>query len=255
MIEVSIDVPKADIDALEQTFTRYAKHFNLSIPKAIEKTAVKIITALRARTVRSKEHRRIVRNPLRRSWDKMMRRHEHIQQYYREHPETRHTSRQGDQLNKGLRTLKELRKVGQAPYPYAIEYFSRRGMRFWSIPNYNIPSMAAAKQWAAVNLTERYKIKRRGLARSSWAWMMKQLGKQATAEQTEVNGAVEVRKFALGAGDGITYVEMRDMLRYIRKATSKGDVTTAISSANKMLEHEIKRDIERAAQASGVRAA
>lgn len=251
MIELSIDVPRSDIEDLSAMFGRYVAHYNGNITKAVEKTMVKLVVALRASTIKSKKVRKIV--PYRKRFDesqgrdKFFKAHEAIQEWYKKHPTARHTGRQGDQ--KWLPRLKDLHG-GNRFAKLAIErYTQRMGVKYQ--PILGATKVGEAKAIAAEKYKKQYEIKRRGLSYSSWGWIMRKLGKASPTELAEYSGAVSVSKTdqeAAGVRD--FRIEAANMLNWIRKAT-KANVSSVTSRAATMMRKEMERAVQSSVNRAG----
>jgi hypothetical protein len=213
MINATIDFPKEDITALQQMMFRYSAHFNGNAKKTVEGTMVKIITALRAdnSTMKSKPTRKIV------DW--------HIPK----------------QLAHGDRKyIPETR--------YAIEVFSQKGKRMIPV---RAKSKAQAKQIASRFMPNQYNIKKSGLARSSWGWILKQMGKSGAIEQRQIAGTTDVKKIEQVSNGVLQFgISATNRLSYIRKAM-KANITTALARASTMMRKQMERNKRDAAQAIG----
>ena len=213
MISATIDFPKEDITALQQMMYRYSAHFNGNAKKTVEGTMVKIITALRAdnSTMKSKPTRKIV------DW--------HIPK----------------QLAHGDRKyIPETR--------YAIEVFSQKGKRMIPV---RAKSMAQAVQVASRFMPNQYNIKKSGLARSSWGWILKQMGKSGAIEQRQIAGTTDVKKIEQVSNGVLQFgISATNRLSYIRKAM-KANITTALARASTMMRKQMERNKRDAAQAIG----
>jgi hypothetical protein len=213
MISATIDFPKEDITALQQMMYRYSAHFNGNAKKTVEGTMVKIITALRAdnSTMKSKPARKIV------DW--------HIPK----------------QLAHGDRKyIPETR--------YAIEVFSQKGKRMIPV---RAKSMSQAKQIASRFMPNQYNIKKSGLARSSWGWILKQMGKSGAIEQRQISGATDYKPTESISNGVLSYgISVTNRLSYIRKAM-KANITTALARASTMMRKQMERNKRDAAQAIG----
>ena len=80
------------------------------------------------------------------------------------------------------------------------------------------------------------------------------LGTDRFGQWGEVNGAVRVNKLALGPGDGASYIDLINALGYIRKALTKGELSTVLASAATMMRKQMERDKASAAKAAGAAA-
>jgi hypothetical protein len=214
MINATIDFPKEDITALQQMMFRYSEHFNGNAKKTVEATMVKIITALRAAnsTKKSKPTRKII------DW--------HIPR----------------QLAHGDRKyIPESR--------YAIEVFTQKGKRM--VPIRSAKSKSQATQIASRFMANQYNIKKSGLARSSWSWILKQMGKSGAIEQRQITGTTEVKKVEQVSGGVLQFgINATNRLSYIRKAM-KANITTALARASTMMRKQMERNKRDAAQAIG----
>ena len=223
MINVSIDVPASDVNAMNDTFNKYVAYFNGNTKKATEKTMVKLITALRAAntTMRSKDRRAIV------AW--------HIPK----------------QLAHGSRKFK-------ADTYFAIDMLKQNG-RSKKIPIPYAKHISSAKRIAEQMMPKAYFLKKpygkQGLAQSSWSWMLKRLKKSAGAEQLEISNAVSVDKSdRISGGVQVFEITATNRLNYIRKAL-KSNVSTFMSRAQKMMVDEIEGHKKGASRAIGRAAA
>ena len=251
MIELSIDVPKGDIAELSAMFARYVEHYNGDVTKAVERTMVKLVVALRASTIKSKKVRKIV--PYKKRFneaqgrDKFFKAHEAIQEWYKQNPQARHTSKQGDQ--KWLPRLKDL-QGGNRFAKLAIEKFTQRaGIKY--LPMTGASKVSEAKELATTKYRSQYEIKRRGLSYSSWGWIMRKLGKATPTELAEYSGAVSVNKSDYDSGGVRDFrMEAANMLNWIRKAT-KANISSVTSRAATMMRKEMERSIAESAKRAG----
>jgi hypothetical protein len=211
MINATIDFPKEDITALQQMMFRYSEHFNGNAKKTVEATMVKIITALRAAnsTKKSKPTRKII------DW--------HIPR----------------QLAHGDRKyIPESR--------YAIEVFTQKGKRM--VPIRSAKSKSQATQIASRFMANQYNIKKSGLARSSWGWILKQMSKAGSIES---RGTTEVQRVEQVSGGVLQFgINATNRLSYIRKAMT-ANITTALARAATMMRTQMERNKRDAAQSIG----
>jgi hypothetical protein len=200
---------------------------------------VKIIVALRAgnTTKRSKEVRRIVKDPKKtiggKSYkEKMLRTHEHIQQYYKDHPGAKKTGIK----RPWLPSQKSLKRDPK----WAIEMFTqKRGIKYFPLPNLKREDDTASnrKRISESQYSRFYNIAKRGLARSSWSWILKRLGKSGSAEQDELINTFSVRKTDTYLRESI---EVSNKLSYIKKAMTQ-NVSTFVERATEMIEYDINK--------------
>jgi hypothetical protein len=251
MIALDITVPQADIERMNDTFKRYVDYYKGNFPKAIEKTAVQILKSLAGSTTRANPFRKVVRNPN----TKGLRLdthaadiHAHIQQHYKWFPGTRHNAkRQGAMLRAGLPPINTL------AFPFAIERFTRRkGLTYVPIKNRWLKGVNEARDYARTNMPRHYQIHTRGLAKSSWGWMLRGFGGGANVEQKQIPGTTEVSRYMGGNGETMG-VNLADMLAYIRKAT-KSNISTVISRATSQMMYDMGEITRKAKQHAGLSA-
>lgn len=248
MKDLDIDFVQGSFDKLRRSAEKRSRLLNEDIKKTLTKTSLKVLTALRASARKSKEFRRIVRNKAsgsKRSVNRLLRRHGHIQQWYQDHPDARHTSRQGDQLNKGLPRMKDIWDGSAKDAKYAIEKWRQR-KSVLLIRISGAQSVKEAKEVARQKMLRQYKIMRRGLAKSSFTWMMGKLGPRSGSQdmQPEIPGATSVRKTATPTGGAWRLsIKMLNEISYILTSLSGGrrDVHTALERARSMLVYDTKR--------------
>jgi hypothetical protein len=199
--------------------------------------------------------RKIVRNPNKYTGsvgatNKFMRAHEHIQENYKAHGSP------ANPTNRRASWLPPIRDLDRKARPakLAIEiYTQRRGMKYAQI--FGIDKVGDAKTVAQLMMPKQYNITRRGLARSSWGWMLRQLKKTASTEQPEINGTVMISRSNISvAGKDNIIIEATNKLNYIRKAT-KANISTVLARASRMMIDEIEGHTKGAAARAGLRAA
>ena len=235
MIGINIDIPASDLAAMRDTFARYVQWFRKGPEEAVKKTCVYIVRSLRADTKLSPKARKVVRNPnYKKPTSKRARQLQHIQAWY---------------AAKGKGQFKDTAEYFNR---YAIERLTqKKGTRYTAIPT--IGTMAEARRYAQSSMLDQYLIKRRGLAKSSWGWMLGKLGKQTATEQGKIAGTTEVNSSAGGSTD-YYFTELINRLSYIRKAT-KTNVNSVMGRAQRAMKDEMEGHIKRARQQSGLRAA
>ena len=256
MININIDVPQSDLKAMAETFQRYAAYYRNNIPKAIEKTCVQLIKSLRGSTRRSKKTRKVVRNPNRynaskRQTNKFLRMHEHIHDYYEQHGGGSKTGK----MKAWIPRLKDVR-MGHKSSRWAIEIFTqRKGMRY--SPVWGAEKKSDAKGAAPFANPKAFNIRRRGLADSSWGWMLGKLGKANLVDQQEINGLANAIKLN-ESGGAFEYsgILMHNKLGYIRKAMSGASpVQTLIARTINQMRRDMGEIHPKAKGAAGLRAA
>jgi hypothetical protein len=251
VIDISIAVSQHDVANLDAAFGRLVERFKGNIPRAVEKTTAWIIVSLRARTKESKKTRNIVKNPGEYKGihaDKFVRVHGHIQAWYKEHGGTKYKKRK-------LAWLPPLVEV-QSRNPWAIERLMQHGKARYTPIRYmdllKRHGKSEAKAVAQVRNPKTYnmlKFKeggRRGLARASWGWMLGKLGASGgSGAPGRFAGTYSVDRYGNG-NDGTTAIISANKLAYIRKAMTRGDITTVLSSATKSILADLERAKKRA---------
>jgi hypothetical protein len=112
-------------------------------------------------------------------------------------------------------------------------------------------SMAQAVQVASRFMPNQYNIKKSGLARSSWGWILKQMGKSGAIEQRQIAGTTDVKKIEQVSNGVLQFgISATNRLSYIRKAM-KANITTALARASTMMRKQMERNKRDAAQAIG----
>jgi hypothetical protein len=241
MIGINIDIPASDLAAMRDAFARYVTWFRKGPQEAVKKTCVYVVRSLRADTKQSAKHRRVVRNPnyvnvnSRRAQNKRLRQLAHIRAWYE---------------SRGQAAPKDTAEYFNR---YAIERLTqRKGTRY--TPVFMAMSITEAKRIAQSSMMDQYMIKRRGLAKSSWGWMLGKLGKQTATDQQQISGTTEVTSGTTGGAFETYYVDLINKLAYIRKAT-KASVGSVIGRAQRAMKDEMEGHVKRARQQAGLRAA
>jgi hypothetical protein len=251
MINLNINFPAEDVANINRMLFRYAEHFRGDVKKTLNRTMVKIITALRAKntTMISGEKRQIVQHTTKSKFEKNtryarnMRQQQHIDDYY--------SKKRGVDVSQ-MRVAK-----------YAIERYTQKGIKYFPLfkqgGGQDMKSVADAKNEASSVYPKQYFIKKpygkQGLAMSSWAWMLKKLGTQSAATQNEISGGVSVSKSDLISGGMQDYtITAHNRLNYIRKAT-KANISTAMARAATMMRKDMERSKRGPAQSAGRAAA
>jgi hypothetical protein len=234
MIGINIDVPAEDIAAMRETFARYVSWFRKGPQEAVKKTCVYVVRSLRASTKQSTRHRRVVRNPnFQKPTSKRARQLAHIRAWY------------------AARGKAAPRDTAEYFNRYAIERLTqRKGARY--TPVFGAVSITEAKRIAQASMMDQYIIKRRGLAKSSWGWMLGKLGKQTTAEQPQINGTTEVTSGTSGGAFETYFVDLINRLSYIRKA-SKESISGVLGRAQRAMKDEMEGHAKRARERAGLR--
>jgi hypothetical protein len=239
MIGINIDVPQQDIAALQSTVDRYVQWFRKGPKEAIKKTCVYIVRSLRASTKLGAKARRIVKNPsYAETGSKRERQLMHIAEWCAQH-------------GRPVRMPQQFQK-------YAIQRYGQRGGVWYRGVNGDTSAQARSAAAALDTLKgERsniYRIARRGLAKASWGWMLKSLGKQSTTEQSKIPGTTSVIEGGSAGASETSYIDLSNKLSYIRKAL-KVNVGSVMARANKAIIDEMEGHIKQAREKSGLRAA
>jgi hypothetical protein len=261
VIALNIDVPQADIDAMQAAFQRYVVYYKGNLPKALEKTAVQVIKTLRASTKRSTKHRRIVRNPAdfkatKNGLGKWGRAHAHIMAWYEYHGTGKRTGRTQHWLPR-LKDLVARKSVGK----FAIErYTQRKGKQYTPIGGFDPLDKVKASDARAMAISKfpkQYNIARRGVAYSSWGWMLGKLGARAATEQAPdtpgLVAATSVDRYLAPNGE-TQGIDLADMVSYIRKAT-RANVGSVISRATSQMMYDMGEITRHAKSAAGLKGA
>lgn len=237
MIAVNMYIPASDIAAMRDTFARYVQWFRKGPEEAVKKTCVYIVRSLRADTKLSPKHRRVVRNPnFVKPTSKRARQLQHIKAYY---------------AGKGKGQFKDSAEYFNR---YAIERLTqKKGIRYTPIPT--LGNMAEARAYAQSTMLDQYLIKKRGLAKSSWGWMLGKLGNRQSGDtQQPISGTTEVSSGTTGGAFDTYFMDLINRLSYIRRAT-KTNVSSVIGRAQRAMKDEMEGHVKRARQQSGLRAA
>lgn len=236
MIDVNISIPPQDVAAMNDAFARYVAWFRKGPAEAVKKTCVYIVRSLRASTKTSGKVRRIVKNPAYvKPTNKRTRQLQHIRAWY---------------AGKG----KDV-PADTADYfnRWAIERLRQRGRASY-VPLFLAQTKAEAQRMAKRDRPQSYRILRRGLAKSSWGWMLGKLGKPSMVDQAQISGTTEVTETRTGGEFEYHAVSLANKLGYIRKAT-KANVGTVLERASKAMVDEMEGHVKGARRASGLRAA
>lgn len=232
MIGINIDMPQADIDLMGKTLQKYSEWFKKGQKEAVKKAAVYIIRSLRKITKLSKKHREIVKNPYyARPTSKRVRQINHIRDWY---------AKQGWEFK------------DKADYfnRYAIERYTQKRKYYTAIPLAR--TAADARRDAMQRFPNSWNIKRRGLAHSSWGWMLGKLRPGETALIAEKQGI----SFADEKTDAKEYsIELTNRLAYIRKTLKQGAVGEVVGKAARAMIDEMEGHHKKSMRAAGMRAA
>lgn len=231
MINLNVTIPEGDIQAMRATFDRYVQWFSKGPKEAVKKTCVYIVRSLRADTKKNgAKFRKVVKNPnYTMPTSKRARQVLHIRAYY---------------AGKG----KEF--TDTADYNrYAIQRKTqKKGDKYISIPS--IGDITKAREFARSNMMDQLLIKNRGLANSSWGWMLGKLGKKTATTQQQIAQTTEVNESAVKDS---YFAELINRLSYIRKSM-KVNTQSVIMRAQKSMIDEMEGHIKRARRESGLRA-
>jgi hypothetical protein len=237
MISVNVEFPADDIAAMRDTFARYVAWFRKGPQEAVKKTCVYVVRSFRASTRLSAKQRKVVRNPnYRKPTSKRARQLQHIRAWY---------------LARGRAAPKDTAEYFDR---FAIERLTqRKGTRYTPIRGL-AASVGEAKRIAQATMFDQLQIKRRGLAKSSWGWMLGKLGKSESVDQGPISGTVAVEQGTTGGAFEAYFVDLINRLSYIRRAT-KASVSGVLGRAQRAMKDEMEGHIKRARQNAGLRAA
>jgi hypothetical protein len=252
MIEVTIDVPQGDIDAMRDALRRYAAWFHKGPEEAVKKACVYVVRSLRSSTRASKTERQIVPNPTQNMMTAAVNRygraHAHIQAYY---------AAGGGSGRKGKRKdwlppLRSLTKENRAASKAIERYTQRKGVRYTPLVGTN-PGISAsdAKRIAREYYPKSLAVRRSGLAKRAWGLILGQLGQNAGNVSDVTKDMADVMTTQ---SDTVYSVLMHNKLGYVRKAM-KADVNSVLARARRAMIDEMEGHAKRALRESGMRAA
>lgn len=186
----------------------------------VEVAAVKLITGLRAGTARSKEKREIIPNPLL----EMARM---------------------DAFGKGMKLRTATREARAAHYPWAVRFDWRRVKGGTPLFGGSFLPVRGKKK-AHANASPLRTIRKRGLAKSSWAWMLKALGKGGATEQPQDLRLADSRFVGRNiGGETIGTWIGRNRVHYMRKALTRS-ITASVHAAATMFREDTERLLAKA---------
>lgn len=232
MVDVSCEIDRAAVARLDDLFARIERETPQRLAAETRRAAIYICTSLRARTKKAPK-----RAPLR----EMLAVPSPIP------PRYVHSNSAGHRL---LRRWQLTRKVGtpaeyvKQHYVYTKAHRGRDGRMVGKSP--------ASERRELFRLHGG--ISRAGLAKMSWGWLMKQIYGGASAGDISWKRTKgerrDPRRYVTGlferAANGATAV-IRNGLDYILDALPAGALAAAMDAASKRLEHNIMKNIERAA--------
>jgi hypothetical protein len=135
---------------------------------------------------------------------------------------------------------------------FAIERLTQgKGNKYYKVKNFPA-SISEAKKIAESSMLDQLMIKRRGLADSSWGWMLGRLGKQDNTPHKIINGVTNVDDRS-DPSQGSYSVEFQNKLVYIRKAMTT-NTTSILFRAGRAMVDEMEGHIKRARVQSGLKA-
>ena len=246
MITLGIEVPQADIAEMNKTFERYAAYYKGNIPKAVEKTCVQIIKALRANTKKSSKLRPIVKNPDKTHKTDLTMAPFGVYKYY---------GKKGKYFSpiKGTGEYGKIRYIDKKTL-VIMEWDKVTGKRV-AITRTNEEMISAGAGSMILQNHPKRKIDRSGLAYSSWGWMLGKLGKTTATNQPEISGSTSVDKYFDSVISDKFSISMTDRLAYIRKALTGGraPLSSAISRATNSMREDMREIGRRAKTGAGLK--
>lgn len=239
MMDVSIEFAQGSFDRLRRSAQARSRVLNEDMRKTLTKTSLKVLVALRASAKTSPKKRPV--QEARQFYfygekEKSARMQERIKTWYAQHSPA---SKTGRHLS-GYVSASQ-RKGG---YQFVAVKSRKRGEHVL------LPIYGATKKSEA-NKSPKRIIRKQGLARSSFTWMMGALGGGGSSQQPEIPGVTSVTKGATQSKTSSTLsVKMSNRLNYILSALKGGkrDVSTALDRARAMLMSDTRRALKKAVQ-------
>jgi hypothetical protein len=240
MIGINIELPERDRAEVGAMVRRFVAFYRGDMGRAVEKTMVRIISALREKTKVSAKIRKIVRNPDPRAKTDARRAPFGVMKY-----SNKRTPRE---------YFSPIRGTGE--YGAAIRYMGRNKVLMrvrggWEVfTRAELESMNMSSR-TIQNHPKRI-IGRSGLAKDSWGWMLGQLGASAALKFTPNNEAVKVTRTTT---DNDVSITADNKLKYIRAALKPGAISTVMQRAKQQMMWDLASDSGRAAIRARMRAA
>jgi hypothetical protein len=224
MIGLNIEIPAQDVAEVDSMLKDYVRFYKGNIAKAVEKTMVRIISALRAGTKVSSKKRPLVRNPDPRAKKDARKAEWGVYKYYQSMP-------------RKFAPIKGTGEYGR------LKYIGKKWIRGTDGELYPVREVAESNPGILIQNHKRRIINRSGLAKASWGWMLGQLGASAAAGFKPINGAVYVTRTNTETDVSIT---AENELKYIQKAIRPGALRTVMQRARNQMKWDMADADERA---------
>lgn len=212
MIDINVDIPKEQLRAFKAAFTRYHTDLGNSQKVAVRRGVIAFIQKVRARTRKAKDHI----------------------------PPKAITQYKGD----GPKYITPKGKK-QRPQPRWVVKRRDQSSRFTYIKHHkDAESLAAAREKFG-------KIKRWGLAKTSWGLFMTHLFNRANPENKNPAAKVKsgmtegyIREYVTGSNPRVVAL-LVNRLGYIRDATSDAAIAEAMSKATSQINGFIQKRLDK----------
>jgi hypothetical protein len=239
MTDIAIEFSKGSFDRLRRSAQARSRVLNEDMRVTLKKTSLKVLVALRASTRKSPKKRQLYEAGEMSMSDRFRhtRMQDKIQDWYKQHgaPKTK----SGRHLPTSVYTSKAQRN----------EDFKFAAIKQRYPGEHKLLPIFGAEKKAEAKKSKKLTIKKQGLARSSFTWMMGALGSGGSAQQPEISGVTSVTKGATQAeGSTRLSVKMSNRLKYVLSALKGGkrDVSTALDRAREMLMSDTRRALKKA---------
>lgn len=243
MTDVSIEFSKGSFDRLRRSAQARSRVLNEDMSKTLVKTTLKVLVALRATAKKSPKKRDLYETRAM-SMDNRFRHtrmQDHIQDWYKQHGVRKKTGRT---LPPSQYTSKDERN----------DEFKFAAIKRRFVGEYKLFPMPGVEKESEAKKSKKLLIKKRGLAVSSFTWMMGKLGAGGSAEisQNDVKGgqsAIDVIKGSTQQqGSTSLSIKLSNRLNYIISSLRGGkrDISTAMDRAREMLMSDTRRALKKA---------
>lgn len=240
-MNMNIKFSPGTFDRLRRSAQARSRVLNEDMRKTLIKTSMKVLVALRASAKVSPKKRDLYETKAM-SMDNRFRHtrmQDHIQDWYKQH---------GAPKKKTGRTLHPSQYTSKAE---RSEDFKFAAIKRRFAGEYKLFPMRGVEKVSEAEKSKKLIIKKQGLARSSFTWMMGKLGSgmaSGTAKQREITGVTNVAKGSTqSAGSTRLFIKMVNELGYIISSLQGGkkDVSSALERARNMLRSETKNALKR----------
>ena len=240
MTDIAIEFSKGSFDRLRRSVQARSRVLNEDMRTTLIKTSLKVLVALRASARKSPKKRKLFEVGEMSMSDRFRhtRMQDKIQDWYKQHgaPKTK----SGRHLPTSVYTSKAQRN----------EDFKFAAIKQRYPGEHKLLPIFGAEKKAEAKKSKKLTIKKQGLARSSFTWMMGALGSGGgSAQQPEISGVTDVTKSSTQSKDSTRLsVKMSNRLKYALSALKGGkrDVSTALDRAREMLKSDTRRALKKA---------